>query len=645
MSYRTSRNLKYFVVLVAAALIFQSVIGVGSSAALGGATTAQAPRGKRPLITLRKLATAVAGATAALQFQFQNGEKVEKPFKLTTGPGASLIFSDDGKGADGVAGDGIFSSPLQVDFDQLSANNDRIAGAQRSANASLTVPKFSGRLKVGETALLPAIGDTIIIDDGSGSGDPVATPLSIVPGKSLLITDPSVIEDPTRTFNPCTNVGNPNGKWTFGYLMTQMANQAQTGIDPRVFVRNWLTKFEATQTINTFGIPARPKVRDVVTIPWELASGGLGAPLDLTKAPFRLLAIVNRIDLRGNSGYTQNNAGEARFVFGAIDRRPISASCCIVTEMTVIFEYGIDRNGCAGVKAWAQQWVNLSSLPFPSATYNLALENITEQFAHAGVAPGKVNGSALNQLRTNEFLQPQPQWELREFKLTPGSEDPFVANGQLNMTTVKLTPDASFNNTGTLGAYLTANQPQVCAGTHVVPLSFGGTPFLGGSAFTAGPAGVVFWDSPTFLCPPNPVCDPEFNFSFNTCNGCHLGETGTVFYMIRPTPFGSPPILAPFLSGSPITITDPRCGFPFNHVFDEINRRRVILDQIANQICPLPCSTCDCLQPVALPAGVDALVAIPIQPCGIDVFSLNGSDILFTSAGDTDLRSGPGFVH
>ena len=268
MNYRTSRNLKYLVVLVAAGLIFQSVLGKGSTAAApAGATAAQAPRGKRPLVTLRKLKTTVAGANAALQVQFQNGEKAEKPFRLTTGPGASLIFSDDGKGADELAGDGIFSSPLQVDFNELSANNDRIATASRTANANLTVPKFAGRLRVGDSAILPAIGDTLVIDDGSGSGDPVATPLSIIPGRSLLITDPSVIEDPARTFNPSTNVGNPNGKWTFGYLMTQMANQAQTGIDPRTFVRNWLAKFEATQTINTFGIPARPKVKDIITIP------------------------------------------------------------------------------------------------------------------------------------------------------------------------------------------------------------------------------------------------------------------------------------------------------------------------------------------------------------------------------------------
>jgi hypothetical protein len=418
------------------------------------------------------------------------------------------------------------------------------------------------------------------------------------------------------------------GKWTFGYLMTQMANQAQTGIDPRVFTRQWLAHWEAQQTINGFAVPGRSAVRDKVIIPWELASGGIGSPLDLSEAPFRLLAIVNRIDLRGNSGYTQNNAGEARFVFGVIDRTANSSTCCVVSEMTVILEYGIDRSGCEEVKSWAQQWAALSSIPMPSAQFNQALENITEQFARAGVAPRKVNGSALNQLRTNEVLPPQTgPWELREFKLTPGNEDPFVANGQLKMTTVKLTPDEQFNNTATLGNYITANQAQVCAEQHIVPLQFGGGPFLGGNSFVPP----TFWDSPAFLCPPDPNCNVEFKFSFNTCSGCHFGETNTAFYHIRPTPFGQPPLLSPFLSGV-VNVNDPRCGSPVN-TFDEMNRRRMILDQIANQICPQPCSTC-CLQ-----------AAIPTPTCEFEALTMAASEIVFLSDDQAVLKTGPGFVH
>ncbi|PYP83504.1 MAG: hypothetical protein DMF61_23065 [Blastocatellia bacterium AA13] len=134
MSYKASKNLKYFVVLVAAVLIVQSIIGAGSTAAaLGNQTATQtqttttggaiAERGKRPIVTLKKLKSPVAGANAALQIQFQNGERVEKRFTLTTGAGSSLVFADDGTGGDDVAGDGIFASPLQVDFDQVAANN------------------------------------------------------------------------------------------------------------------------------------------------------------------------------------------------------------------------------------------------------------------------------------------------------------------------------------------------------------------------------------------------------------------------------------------------------------------------------------------------------------------------------------------
>lgn len=40
--------------------------------------------------------------------------------------------------------------------------------------------------------------------------------------------------------------------------------------------------------------------------------------LDLAQSPFRLLAIVNRVDLRENSIYGGGDAGEGRLVFGAI---------------------------------------------------------------------------------------------------------------------------------------------------------------------------------------------------------------------------------------------------------------------------------------------------------------------------------------
>ena len=49
--------------------------------------------------------------------------------------------------------------------------------------------------------------------------------------------------------------------------------------------------------------------------PWIAASGGPGGPLDLSIAPFSLLAIVNRLDLRDQVAYGGAAGGELRFVF------------------------------------------------------------------------------------------------------------------------------------------------------------------------------------------------------------------------------------------------------------------------------------------------------------------------------------------
>jgi hypothetical protein len=120
--------------------------------------------------------------------------------------------------------------------------------------------------------------------------------------------------------------------------------------------------------------------------------------------------MVNRIDLRRTNGFGGGDAGEGRFVFSAIDRRN---GGCGTLQFTVIFEYGIDRQGNA-VRDWARQWYDLSAMSF-GPQFNAALQAITEQFAAAGVAPSKPNGSALNQLRTNEIAlanaSPDDDWQ------------------------------------------------------------------------------------------------------------------------------------------------------------------------------------------------------------------------------------------
>jgi hypothetical protein len=395
------------------------------------------------------------------------------------------------------------------------------------------------------------------------------------------------------------------GRWTFGYLMTQMANQPVTGIHPSTFVRKWLDKWMSNQTVNGWTVAQRQKIKTLVIDPWVAASGGPTRPLDLSIAPFKLLAIVNRIDLRNNAAYGGGNAGEGRFVFGVIDRtgggstEPYTSTGsrnCRETQFTVIFEYGIDRRGCE-IRNWGRQWHNLRNFVLGSAAYNNALQAITDQFTAAGVAPRKPNGSALNQLRTNEVelllgVSTNPVWELREFKI--GGEPP-VNPGQLEEVTVKLTPDLTRNRTALLTDFVNLNTPSILTQTHNVPATFMGQLFLGGSS----------------LAPRNPTLPVDVNthwnnpqngpfiinrkarhlFSLNTCNACHTGETNTVFTHIKPVPFGTEAGLSGFMNGitpvtlvQPFKVVDPADGAP-TRKFNEFRRRRIDLDILVHSPC------------------------------------------------------------
>jgi hypothetical protein len=595
MKHSKSKIVKSMVVLIAVVLLATSIIigGATANAVRNTATVslpAPAPAQSfasqaNHTVSVKRLKMSSKEGNALLILNFNKTEKLGKQLTINVNDRA-LVFHDDGTAGDEVAGDRRLSAVINVNFPELTAKQSRIKALNAKLQAGSTIPIFDGRVLVGEQEMSLPLSSGELQAGQEVTLTALASPGSIDPARSLLIRDPSVVEDPTRTFNPCTKAGTPMGVWTFGYLMEQMANQPVTGINPSAFARQWLKHWENNIAVNGWGVPLRPSVVNSIITTWENASGGPGYPLDLAKAPFKLLAIVNRIDLRGNSGYTTNNAGEARFVFGAVD---LNSRGCAPLEMTVIFEYGIDKKDCDDIISWAKQWVSLSSLPLGSPAYNAALEAITQQFAKAGAAPHKVNESALNQLRTNEFLPPvTAPWELREFRLTMGKEDPLPPTGQLIQTTVKQNPDEVLNNTNTLADYINGNCGPILSDTHVVPLTFPRSVldppmpnppgFLGGNSFVPP----NFWNAPGLTCDPSPPGDARFKFSLATCSGCHRSETNTTFYHIRPAPFGTPAPLSAFLSG-PITVNDPVNGFPRN--FDEMLRRAKILDSIVNGDC------------------------------------------------------------
>jgi hypothetical protein len=609
------------------------------------------------------LKEATAEGNALLFVQFAPDQKVGSQVK-TVIDDRDVLLRDDGTEGDEKAGDGTYSAVIFLDFEELAKNQDEIqainaqpeptpdpttstdtsttsntTAARSGDTAEATLASTDQQQATATTAVVTeeersdtnlASDTSVVMPDFDESRDFVgnkAVPLvdfrnvqpgqvvplhrigtwrRVVPEKSLVITNLNVVENPGRTFNPCTGAGTPMGRWTFGYLMTQMANQPATGIHPSTFVRKWLDKWMSNQTVNGWTVAQRQKIKTLVIDPWVAASGGPTKPLNLAIAPFKLLAIVNRVDLRNNTTYGGGNAGEGRFVFGVIDRTgtgstdPAYTSTgsrnCRETQFTVIFEYGIDRRGCA-IRDWGRQWYNLRNFVLGSAAYNNALQAITDQFTAAGVAPHKPNGSALNQLRTNEVelllgVSTNPVWELREFKI--GGEPP-VSPGQLEEVTVKLTPDLTRNRTPLLTDFVNLNTPSILTQTHNVPATFMGQLFLGGSSLAPrNPTAAVdvntHWNNP----PNGPFItnrQARHLFSLNTCNACHTGETNTVFTHIKPVPFGTEAKLSGFMNGiTPVTgvvpfkVVDPADGAP-TRKFNEFRRRRIDLDILVHSPC------------------------------------------------------------
>ena len=366
---------------------------------------------------------------------------------------------------------------------------------------------------------------------------------SIDPARELFITDISVVDDTRYTAWGGRHDQDPEGGWSFGRLIDNMLPECMRNPYGRSqFILLWLKTWERDQTVNGQVIPARPLIRSLIIDPWRTASGCTAgdAPcvLDMAKAPFRLLAVVNRPDLRrvptsGDPGM----AGQGRFVFGALGASGERLA------FTVIFEYRLPINYSSDILNWAQRWHTLSSYSFGPA-YNEKLFAVTRGFTRRNAAPRLVNGSALLQLRTNEVpLSPtEPRlWEMREFVLNSRT-------GLLTPVTVKQEVRASLNGTSSLGDWVAGNASAILAGTHVVPNMWQGQPF---QAAAAPVPSSLAW------AVPGAAEDVRHAFGQGTCSGCHKSETATSFLHVRTREPGSPSLLSAFLTEQ-LTPAGPR---------------------------------------------------------------------------------------
>lgn len=522
-----------------------------------------------------------------------------------------------------------FVSLIDFDFDLFEEEQEN--RRQQIAKAKATkFPVFKGRELVAENEF--EFIDAQFLKEAREKSLSISIHQSLIamppppgldPGNTLLITDLSVVQDKERTFDICGNVGDPNGAWTFKTLMTNMANQPVTGVNPADFVEKWLSSWNQMHTINSFPVPERTKIKSLVIDPWPRDAEGR---LDLDQSPMRLLAIVNRMDLRstlaGPPGYGGANGipidgGEGRFVFGVVDRKKDGG--CSKMEFTVILEYGIPIHQCTAIRHFADEWIALGGIALGSPSFNPALQAITDQFTLAGAGgEKKPNGSAINQIRTNEIAltdgyqgslvrdsasvlsrqaaegRGKGLWELREFHLK--------GDNLLHIVSTKDTPYHTFNNTAFLGDHINAMTNALLNGTYSVPVFWQGKPFLTGSTFNFSTDDHAVWAAPG-------IVDPEarHKFSLGTCNACHGGETRyngnplvtfpsgstpeTDFVHITPRDINIESHLSKFLTGtgtlsSPSTFkkADPIINAP-ERLFGDLLRRQTDLSSLSVQSC------------------------------------------------------------
>jgi hypothetical protein len=543
----------------------------------------------------------------------------------------SARFRDDGLRNDDKSGDLLFTASLKVTDAELKTFIDTNVAAAKMQGAAQT--KFVGRSLVS----VPVVP---LDAAGLQAGRPVAaaalTPfvvnasnLPAIRDKSLMVRDLSVVQDVTRTYDPYpfTGAANPlprgkeDGCWSFGKLIAGVAGVASPD-QALSFTCDWVdTKLFAGASNTSSGDAAAGRTVSKTTFirAWLRNSGAAlpatGFPGDwkskvkVSRFPVRLLAIVNRLDLRGNLAFGLSNVGEGRFVFCFVDSARNGAfggSLDGYGSMTIILEYGLPLDNCDKVEAYAKGWFDLRNVAW-GAAYNQKLENLTNQFTAQNAAPSKPNQSALNHLRTNDFLQSRKtqgsghDWEIRDFilsssgkldhtwNLADSPEPGFIWNGPRSGTPLLKDLVAHVN---ALDAKNVFNPPipsflKAISAPMDVPNVQGksnGTIWVGSSL-----------KSETMI----PAKRREFSLQ-STCSGCHSAETNIKpFTHVRPRAYNTQAILSSFMVGpgsqtgvaggpfGPISIAtskvmDPVAGASLpSKEFNEAFRRAIDLADLA----------------------------------------------------------------
>lgn len=395
--------------------------------------------------------------------------------------------------------------------------------------------------------------------------------------QELLVKRKTVVTDPCRTGWTQLGCGTKLGKWTAWQHFTVLAG----GGDPSVFIHDWFKTFFVPSEVNGQMLTKR-NLAEKVLIGWRKQSMGpnclvpenLATPcsLDKNKAPFRLLAVVNRQDVRGDGGDPDSYGGplgEGRFVFNIL--KYDAQNQLKKSKANVIFEYNLPsiwKDPFSDAWEWANRWHKLASAPMQAddEVYKQQLQTkITDVFATA---------NNLAQVRSEEIdFDPNEGlnrvWSFREYELRCPTPQPCnAAQKRLMPRTVTLTPNSDHNkgpnaNTSLFATWFKSPGviDSVLDGTPEVPLKIGDTYFRGAESLAGEATNSAFrtlWGAKLLQDNTLDVITVDgivpykarHQFGVTTCNGCHYDETDTSMMFIRERDAAVESQLADFLKTS-----------------------------------------------------------------------------------------------
>ena len=334
--------------------------------------------------------------------------------------------------------------------------------------------------------------------------DPVIDPL-----KELAIGSPAVYASKE------SQVG---GIMSFGEVLKPMLGNNPSPKQVETFIREWVKHWSNEfKTSNGDRAAARPGFTQVID-QWRNASSARGIDgLDLRLAPFRLIGITNRFDLR--NPLIPGDAGESRLVFALLDSptdRPQDEGHS-VKPFSLIFEFQVATASDSELPRWLKLWHELSGIECSVGNcqdYAKKLANIVKMVTRN---EGGIIRSSLGQVRSNEIAFGNP-WELREFQLKKNGGE-----SRLIQVDTKQTPQQSLNASQELASFVDSlSIDSLLKNKYEIPLAMRSAK---AQVLNANPE----WQIPV-------AGEKAKLFNLNTCNGCHSNDQEVIdgFYHISP---------------------------------------------------------------------------------------------------------------